>query len=169
MNQKKPLPPPCLAMKDYKALTYSYKRELLLPWSLMGSRMGFWRRFKLGFASIFKSCLLQWIVRDYRPSRFGTGSSCFRSSSSCLSHEGPTNWSLVFLNFLVLWLLFPSLKLESIEVGLSRHASSNFLTLGYCQLGSLSTTHKMLGDHLTTPSRGSSCTWCFLLYNHTRS
>jgi hypothetical protein len=135
----------------------------------MGSRMGFWRRSKLGSASIFKSCLLRWIVRDCRPFGFGAGSSYFGSSSSYLSPEGPIDWSLVFLNFLALWFLFPSLKLELVEVGLSRHAFSNFSTLGYCQLGSLITTHRMSSDHLTTPSKGPSYTWCFLLYDHTKS
>jgi hypothetical protein len=106
--------------------TMNYKREWLLPKSLMGSRMGFWRRSKLGFVSIFKSCLLPWIVRDYRASGFGMASSYSRSSSSCLSFEGPADWSLVFFNFLTLWLLVPTLKLESVEVGLSRCASSNF-------------------------------------------
>jgi hypothetical protein len=136
-----------------QALTYSYKRGLLLPWSLMGSRMGFWKRSKLGFVPIFKSCLLQWIVQDYRPFGFGADSSYFRSSWFCLSPEGLTNLSLVFLNFFALWFLFPSLKLKLIEMGWSRHASSNFLTLNYCQLGSLSTTHRMSGDHSATPSK----------------
>jgi hypothetical protein len=79
---------------------------------LMGFGMGFWKRSKLGFVLIFKSCFFWWTIQDYRPFRFGAGSSCFKSSSSRLSHEGPTNWSLVFLNFLTLWLLFPPLKLK---------------------------------------------------------
>jgi hypothetical protein len=79
--------------------------------------MGFWRGSKLGSMSIFRNRLLQWIVQDYRPSRFGGGSSCSTSSSSRLSPEGLANWSLVF---------FTPLKVESIKVGLFKHESSNF-------------------------------------------
>lgn len=109
-----------------QAETMNYKREWLLPKNLMGSRMGFWRRSKLGSVLIFKSCFLWWIVWDYRASGFGMGSSYSRSSSFCLSLEGPADWSFVFLNFLALWLLVPPLKLDSVKVGLSRCASSNF-------------------------------------------
>ncbi len=109
-----------------KAETVNHMREWLLHGSSMGSRMGFWKRSKLGSTSIFNNHLIWWTVQDCKAYGFGVGSSSFRSWSFRLSFEGPTNWSLVFLNFLALWLLFPPLKLESFEVGLLRHASSNF-------------------------------------------
>jgi len=109
-----------------QAETMNHKREWLPHGSSMGSRIGFWKRSKLGSTSIFRNHLIWWIVQDCKAYGFGVGSSSSRSRSFHLSFEGPTNWSLVFLNFLALWLLFPPLKLESIEVGLSRHASSNF-------------------------------------------
>jgi hypothetical protein len=76
--------------------------------------------------SIFRNCLFQWTVRNYKTYGFGGGSFCFRSSSSCLSPKGLANHSLVFVKFLALWFLLPPLKLESIEVGLSTWVSSNF-------------------------------------------
>jgi hypothetical protein len=72
-------------------LMHRCKRESPLPKSLMESGMGFWRRSKLGFASIFRSCLLRWIVQDCRPFRFRANFSSFRSSSSYLSPEGPVD------------------------------------------------------------------------------
>jgi hypothetical protein len=57
-----------VAMSNHErlhALTYNYKRELLLPWSLMGSKTGFWRRSKVESMSIFKSYFLRWTIQNF--------------------------------------------------------------------------------------------------------
>ncbi len=92
----------------------------------MGSRKGVGRRSKLGSAFILKSRFFQWMVQDYGAFGFGTGSFCSISSSSNFSSEGLTDWFLIFLILLALWLFLLALKLESIEVGLSKWLSSNF-------------------------------------------
>ncbi len=101
-------------------------KESLLFKNLMGTRMGFWKRSKLGSMSIFNNYHFWWTIQDYRASGFGGGSFYSKSSSFHLSLEGLGDCSLVFFNFFALWLFLPLLKLELVEVGLSRQAFSNF-------------------------------------------
>ncbi len=92
---------------------------------------GILKKIQIGFASTFKNHLLWWTIQDYKLFRFGTTSSCSKSCSFHLSLEGPSRFILGLPQLLALWLLFPPLKLKSIEMGLSRCVSSNF-SLNVC-------------------------------------